>query len=312
MDTAPTELFPELPPVLSHWCIELAPAIPRKILCARTFYDAVKISRTFDWPRELDRIIALNGWTTVSLISNARTRPYLAKAVKSKLDILHWTFNCGHAARDALSELDRDRTRDRKRTIEQHRTAALKALHAARKHLSQLDLTLSLEELLTAADTRKFRRAVASFRRTQLAWKHDKLRLLRAKLVARGGSEVEVAVAGLKEVLKWNGSRVPDLDRLLATAAEQVAGLKPPKIDRFRARALYLRGLYQGLGRTSPIARNRTAFLVHACKVIFNEEIEGRAVRRMVADLKSVEADRARMESSLLEGSLGELLGTID
>ncbi|MGN6728464.1 MAG: hypothetical protein ACTHJG_01380 [Rhodanobacteraceae bacterium] len=281
----------KIPPALWRWCKTNSPAIPPPMFKARTFYEAMRASEQVRWQRKIGRFQALHTWATIALIGDPRTRPYMARIIHDEQSGFHWTIRCGCATNWAMQELERDRTRDRKRAFEQHRTATLKALTAAREHMAAMDCGLRLHDLLEGAESRKFRRVVERFSLEHTMQRGERMRLARERALKAGANSGEAFASAVEELLKFQGAKIPTLEDVLCAAEARLRRLPPLKPDRHTARAVYLRALFAALS-DSPIASRRIAFLTHACDAVFGERIEKRAVRRLVEDFVANEKRR--------------------
>ena len=281
---------------LAEWCKAYAPALAPPMFAATTFYEAFRASQSVSWRRPLDQFSALHTWATCALVIDDRTRPYMKKLITDKQSGIEWTLSCGHAIKDVMTELARERRRDRTRAFKQHRKGAIKALHEARTHVAALvDDPLELEALLGDPSIRKFKDAVTEFVQTQRLQRWARSALARKEALQAGQDTLDAGAHGLMAAMTTPpGERVPDADSLLKAISAHIEGLQAPKADRHTARAKYLRAMFDALAY-SEVSQRRVAFLTHACAAVFAVHIEKREVRRLVEDLAAAEKKQAEL-----------------
>lgn len=269
---------------LLQW-IERATPLPPCMCSARTFYAVTRAANALTWKRQLDRFAALNTWATIALIANPHTRRYMERLITDESTGLHWIIDTGHAVRWALDDLARAGKVSQKRHFEQRRTAAVKALRAARENLAALEIDPSLRDLLTRPDQEGFRRCVEQFTHRDMRRRQAAAQKARAKLPT-DASVGTVFATSLTSFLTKGYS--PHLADLLSQAEKYMANVPTPRSDRHRARAQYLRAMFSAL-RFSTIRARRVAFLGHASEAVFGERLEPRDVRKLVRDLSEKE-----------------------
>ncbi|MBN8726848.1 MAG: hypothetical protein J0H15_03995 [Xanthomonadales bacterium] len=291
----------DIPLPLLQW-VEKSTPLPPRLYQARTFYEAARAANAVVWSRPLDHFAALNTWATIALIGDPRTRRYMAQLITDELTGLRWIIDTGHAVRRAMDELGRDATTPPKRQFEQRRTAAVKALRAARENLAALDIDPSLRDLLTRPNQEAFRRCVESFTRRNMRRGQVAAQKARAQLPANTSDGTAFAASFVAFGIAVCDT--PNFADLLSQAEKYVAGVPTPRTDRHGARAQYLRALFTAL-RFSTIRARRVAFLAYASEAIFGERIETRDVRKLVRDLieeeKRSDAEYRQLEEIFAE-----------
>ena len=309
MRATANDWFDEVRGPLAEWCEAHAPALAPPMFVATTFYEAFRASQSVSWRRPLDQFSALHTWATCALVIDDRTRPYMKKLITDKQSGFEWTLSCGHAIKDVMTELARERRRDRTRAFKQHRKGAIKALHEARTHVAALvDDPLELEALLGDPSVRKFKDAVTEFVQTQRQQRWARGALARKEALQAGKDTEEAGTCGLMAAMTTPpGERVPDADFLLKAMAASIEVLPTPKADRHNARAKYLRALFDSLAY-SAVRQRRVAFLTHAAAAVFGEHVEKRDIRRLVKDLVAVERERAQLAALFDAGDEQALL----
>ncbi len=296
MRTTAKDWFDAVKGPLADWCEANAPALASSMLEATTFYEALRISQSVLWKRPLDQFMALHTWATFALVINDRTRPYMKKLITNRQSGLGWTIRYGYPVQVVITELTRERKRDRTRAFEQHRKGALKALHQARIHMAALvGVPIELEVLLGDPSVRKFKVAVTEYGRTQRLQRLARSALARKEALQAGQDTLDAGAHGLMAAMTTPpGERVPDADSLLKAISAHIEGLQAPKADRHTARAKYLRAMFDALAY-SEVSQRRVAFLTHACAAVFAVHIEKREVRRLVEDLAAAEKKQAEL-----------------
>ena len=285
---------------LLQW-IERSTPLPPSLRSARTFYAVTRAANALAWKRQIDRFNALNTWSTIALIANPHTRRYMVRLITDESTGLHWIIDTGHAVLWASNDLARAGKASHKRKFEQRRTAAVKALRAARENLVALEIDPSLRDLLTRPDQEGFRRCVEQFTQRDIRRRQAAAQKARAVLPAEATAGTVFAVsftAFLSESYR------PHLADLLSQAEKYVADVPTPRTDRHGARAKYLRAMFTAL-RSSTIRARRVAFLGHASEAVFSERLEPRDVRKLVRDLieeeKRIDAEYRWGEESFAE-----------
>ena len=260
---------------------------PRAMLKCKTFYEAVRAAGTVNWHPRIKKYSALSAWATAALVVHKGTRHYIAKLIQDEATGFQWEKDHASAVCVATDELQRDRKKDRKRKFEQDKNAAIKAIHELQSRLRALGYDPSVRELSESNDLRRFSDHMRQFESLAGNYSDAHARNARNAAVASGATATQAFMAAIAG-LKVEGWEMPHLDRLLQAAESQIEKRRAPTIDRHKARGLYLRALYCGLEH-SEIASRRVAFLVHASKAVFGEDIDKRGVRRLIADHASTE-----------------------
>ncbi len=288
--------FDEVRGPLAEWCKAHAPALAPPMFVATTFYEAFRASQSVSWRRPLDQFSALHTWATCALVIDDRTRPYMKKLITDRQSGFDWTVQYGYATKVAMTELARERRRDRTRAFKQHRKGAIKALHEARAHMAALvDVPLELEALLGDPSVRKFKGAVTEFVQTQHLQRRARGALARKEALQAGKDTTEAGACALMAAMTTPpGERAPDADFLLKAIAASIEVLPTPEADRHNARTQYLRALFSAL-EYSAVKQRRVAFLTHAAAAVFGVTVEKRDVRRLVNDLVTRERERAEL-----------------
>ena len=294
------------PKELSEPLYELITSLDRppvQMSRCKTIYEAVRVSRRLDWPLPIHRASAVSMWTTCALVADDKCRKHMTKLIVSEADGERWIMQIGGAVNAAIAELDRLHSiktkpaKDRTRTFQQHRDAAVRHLRQARNHLSAIDCRPRLTSLIGEARYELILKAIRSLEWQEDRRQHVKVELARQRLVEEGvpvkGQWAELINRG--EYFSDDPS--PSLDHILGKAIDIAQKLEAKVPDRHSARGQFLRTLYEELEGTV-VSNVRVAFLCHAAQAVFSEPIDKAQVRRLVKDIAEELAERnARLEA---------------
>ena len=302
-----------IPQPLLHW-IKAQRPLPLSLTKSRTFYEASRGALALQGRRELDHFVALHTWVTIALISDKRTRVYMAKLISDETEGFFWTVRFGAATRVAMEELTDIGASTSGRLFKQRRDAVIEGLRKVRESLAKIEADFYLRDLLVARDVCKFQDAIDRFANSCLKRRRAAAYRARKEAVASGASELEAGAAALFEMGKVSGDRSPRLSDILLAGETAVSEIGGRKVDRHGARSKYLREMFTCLQYTVVESR-RIAFLTHASEVVFGEHMEKREVRRLVSDLMKDETEWAMELAAEKEGyekEVGEIADDSD
>ena len=297
----------QVPPLLLGLITSVEP-VPIAMHKCRTLYEAVRVSRGLKWVRSSRRLGAVSTWVTAALLSNQDSQRYLSKLVTDELHADRWLHTIFSAVHVAVDEIDRlhevkgGNPKDRKRAFLQNQNEAVRSLAQAATALKALGCNPHLTELLCFPEAASVQEAIQDVSR-----RHDGRQRVREHLalqeIIRDGVPARERLAELvNRGVFSDGDPIPTLRQILLQAIKIATSLKFDAPDRHGVRGMFLRSLYSQL-EGSVIERNRTAFLVHSAKAVFEEDIDKSHVRRLVRDIADEKAAMNEMFEDLNLGN---------
>ena len=311
------------PKELSEPLYELITSLDRppvQMFKCKTIYEAVKVSRRLDWSLPIHRAAAVSMWTTCALVADDKCRKHMTKLIASEVDGERWIIQIGGAVNAAISELDRlhsistKSAKDRTRTFQQHRDAAVRHLGQARHHLSAIDCRPRLTSLIGEDRYELMLNAIKGLEWQEDRRHHVKVVLARRRLVEEGVPVKEQWAELINRGEYFSDDPSPSLDHLLRQAIDIAKGQEPQVPDRHSVRGQFLRALYRELEGT-PLERVRVAFLCHAANAVFSESVDRAQIRRLIRDIaaeiiaRDAELESRGMGKAWVESFLQQLRG---
>ncbi len=284
---------------------------PAELHKCRTIHEAVRVSRRLRWVRKIHRLSAVSTWTTCTLVANDKCRKHLTRLITNEVDGERWVMHITSAVRPVMEELDRldanrstRTTKDRTRSFLQHRDAAVRALEKARTHLAAINCEPSIKELIDHPDYGLLQDAVAELVDEQYHRHQVRIELARRQLVEEGVPVKHQWAELINRGVYFQEGPVPHLDFLLQQAISFANETGAPGVDRHAVQGQFLRALYTELEGTG-IGAVRIAFLCHATKALFGQEVDKAQVRRLVKDIAEETAARNAWLEELGFGNQG-------